>query len=55
MRRHTPPSSRQFSPLDSSPLRFDELIWFDETRAVEPLAVGRRPGAEPPETDPFGL
>ena len=39
----------------SLPLQFDELIWFDETRAVEPLALGGRPSADLPETYPFGL
>jgi protein-L-isoaspartate(D-aspartate) O-methyltransferase len=39
----------------SLPLQFDELIWFDETRAVEPLTPVRRPSAELPETYPFGL
>lgn len=39
----------------SLPLQFDELIWFDESRAVEPLAPARRPSAELPDTYPFGL
>lgn len=39
----------------SLPLQFDELVWFDETRAVEPLSAVRRPSAELPETYPFGL
>ena len=39
----------------SLPVQFDELIWFDETRAVEPLQVERRASAELPETYPFGL
>jgi protein-L-isoaspartate(D-aspartate) O-methyltransferase len=39
----------------SLPVQFDELIWFDETRAVQPLPVERRPTPELPETYPFGL
>jgi protein-L-isoaspartate(D-aspartate) O-methyltransferase len=39
----------------SLPLQFDELIWFDESRAVEPLGAPRRPIAELPDTYPFGL
>jgi protein-L-isoaspartate(D-aspartate) O-methyltransferase len=39
----------------SLPAQLDELIWFDETRAVEPLAIEQRPSAELPETYPFGL
>ncbi|WAS99528.1 erythromycin esterase family protein [Nannocystis poenicansa] len=39
----------------SLPLQFDELVWFDETRAVEPLQMTRRPSPELPETYPFGL
>jgi protein-L-isoaspartate(D-aspartate) O-methyltransferase len=39
----------------SLPMQFDELVWFDETRAVEPLQVVRRPSPELPETYPFGL
>jgi protein-L-isoaspartate(D-aspartate) O-methyltransferase len=39
----------------SLPHQFDELIWFDETHAVEPLEAGRRSGADLPETYPFGL
>lgn len=39
----------------SLPRQFDELIWFDETRAVEPLSGLGRPSAELPETYPFGL
>jgi len=37
----------------SLPDQFDAWVWFDETRAVTPLATGRRPGAD--ETWPFGL
>lgn len=39
----------------SLPQQFDEFIWFDETQAVEPLPVERRPSPELPETYPFGL
>jgi protein-L-isoaspartate(D-aspartate) O-methyltransferase len=35
------------------PRQFDEWIWFDETRAVEPLAVETRQGM--PETYPFAV
>jgi protein-L-isoaspartate(D-aspartate) O-methyltransferase len=35
------------------PAQFDEYIWFDETRAVEPLETAKGPGV--PETYPFGL
>ncbi len=39
----------------SLPHQFDELVWFDETRAVKPLpAMGQR-SADLPETYPFGL
>lgn len=37
------------------PHQFDELIWFDETRAVEPLGVPTRPALDGAETYPFGL
>jgi protein-L-isoaspartate(D-aspartate) O-methyltransferase len=41
----------------SLPDQFDELVWFDETGAVQPLdvAVARRTGSDLPETYPFGL
>ncbi len=39
----------------SIPHQFDELVWFDETRAVTPLETERRPSRELPETYPFGL
>jgi protein-L-isoaspartate(D-aspartate) O-methyltransferase len=39
----------------SLPLQFDELIWFDETRAVEPLGFERRPSSDLSDTYPFGL
>jgi protein-L-isoaspartate(D-aspartate) O-methyltransferase len=36
--------------------QFDEVIWFDETRAVRPLPTGGRPrNVEPPDTYPFGV
>ncbi|HEX6838579.1 MAG TPA: erythromycin esterase family protein, partial [Polyangia bacterium] len=44
-------SSHYFSAV--LPLQFDEWIYFDETRAVTPLAAELRPGM--PETYPFGL
>jgi protein-L-isoaspartate(D-aspartate) O-methyltransferase len=37
------------------PHQFDEYVWFDETRAVEPLPVDGRPIADVSETYPFGL
>jgi protein-L-isoaspartate(D-aspartate) O-methyltransferase len=40
----------------SLPHQFDEYIWFDETRAVQPLAQAGRPRyAELPDTYPFGV
>jgi erythromycin esterase-like protein len=36
------------------PRQFDEWIWFDESRAVEPLGVEPDP-EKLPETFPFGL
>jgi erythromycin esterase-like protein len=35
------------------PRQFDAFVWFDETRAVTPLAAESRPGV--PDTYPFGL
>ena len=35
--------------------QFDELIWFDATRAVRPLAAGRPQNVELPDTYPFGV
>jgi protein-L-isoaspartate(D-aspartate) O-methyltransferase len=35
------------------PHQFDEWIWFDETRAVEPLSAEPRPGADAGETSVF--
>jgi protein-L-isoaspartate(D-aspartate) O-methyltransferase len=37
----------------SLPRQFDGYVWFEETRAVTPLATTRREGV--PETYPFGL
>jgi erythromycin esterase-like protein len=37
------------------PWQFDEYVWFDETRAVTPLAPSRRGEPGLPETYPFGL
>ncbi len=39
----------------SLPQQFDEIVWFDETRAVAPLAAGRPPSPDLPDTYPFGL
>ncbi len=39
----------------SLPDQFDELVWFDETSAVEPLDVAPGNGSDLPETYPFGL
>ena len=39
----------------SLPRQFDELVWFDETRAVEPLDGAQQRGPDLPETYPFGL
>jgi len=39
----------------SLPDQFDEMIWFDETSAVEPLPVQPLAGPDLPETYPFGL
>jgi hypothetical protein len=36
------------------PRQFDEWIWFDESRAVEPLGVEADPD-KLPQTFPFGL
>jgi len=33
--------------------QFDAYVWFDKTRAVEPLPAATRPGL--PDTWPFGL
>jgi protein-L-isoaspartate(D-aspartate) O-methyltransferase len=37
----------------SLPRQFDEYIWFDETRSVEPLML--KTGKAMPDTFPFGL
>jgi protein-L-isoaspartate(D-aspartate) O-methyltransferase len=37
------------------PYQFDEVVWFDESRAVEPLEVSHAPTRDLPETYPFGL
>ena len=37
------------------PHQFDELVWFDETRALEPLPVDQPQMQDLPETYPFGL
>jgi hypothetical protein len=39
----------------SLPHQFDELVWFDETHAVEPLRSAPRQSADLPETYLFGL
>jgi protein-L-isoaspartate(D-aspartate) O-methyltransferase len=39
----------------SLPYQFDEMIWFDETRAVEPLPALGQAALDLPETYPFGL
>ena len=39
----------------SLPRQFDEIVWFDETKAVEPLGPSRPSGTDLPETYPFGL
>jgi protein-L-isoaspartate(D-aspartate) O-methyltransferase len=39
----------------SLPLQFDEYVWIDESRAVEPLPSHGPEGSEVPETYPFGL
>ena len=39
----------------SMPNQFDELVWFDETAAVHPLATPRGPKLALPNTYPFGL
>ena len=40
----------------SLPVQFDEFVWFDQTRAVTPLAIpAGPPERDLPETYPFGL
>jgi protein-L-isoaspartate(D-aspartate) O-methyltransferase len=41
--------------LASMPHQFDELVWFDETNAVEPVEIRGAPTPGVPETYPFGL
>ncbi|MGK6356801.1 protein-L-isoaspartate(D-aspartate) O-methyltransferase [Sphingomonas sp. DT-207] len=49
------PDSERWSHYSAAilPRQFDAWVWFDETRAVEPLPAATREGAE--ETYPFGL
>jgi erythromycin esterase len=37
------------------PLRYDAFLYIDETRAVHPLHIQPREGAEPPETYPWNV
>jgi hypothetical protein len=37
------------------PRQFDELVWFDETRPVDPLPEPAGLGGDLPDTYPFGL
>jgi protein-L-isoaspartate(D-aspartate) O-methyltransferase len=39
----------------SLPRQFDEYLWIDETRALEPLPAPAAPSLDLPETYPFGL
>lgn len=39
----------------SLPRQFDEFLWFDETRAVEPLVDVSEPSLDLPDTYPFGV
>ena len=39
----------------SLPRQFDEYLWIDETRALEPLPTPAGPSLDLPETYPFGL
>jgi protein-L-isoaspartate(D-aspartate) O-methyltransferase len=39
----------------SLPRQFDEYLWVDETRAIEPLTAPMAPSVDLPETYPFGL
>ena len=51
---YRPETELQSHYFDASlPRQFDEYIWFDETRAVEPLA--RKTGEALPDTFPFGI
>ena len=49
------PETERWSHYSQSILahQYDGWVWFDETRAVEPLPGEQRPGQE--ETYPFGL
>ena len=54
---YKPCSERQSHYFYASLARqFDEVIWFDETTAVEPLGEdgGSSNGREMPDTYPFG-
>lgn len=50
------PETERWSHYSESvlPEQFDAWVWFDETRAVEPL-VAHEPHAGIPETYPFGV
>jgi erythromycin esterase len=37
------------------PLRYDSLIYLDETRALYPMNIEEEPGKQPPETYPWGM
>jgi protein-L-isoaspartate(D-aspartate) O-methyltransferase len=37
------------------PEQFDEFVWFDETRAVEPLTARTAASGDVPDTYPFGV
>jgi protein-L-isoaspartate(D-aspartate) O-methyltransferase len=51
---YLPESERQSHYFEATlPRQFDEYVWFDESRAVTPLATGELQGL--PDTYPFGL
>jgi protein-L-isoaspartate(D-aspartate) O-methyltransferase len=51
---YLPESERQSHYFEAMlPRQFDEYVWFDESRAVTPLATGELQGL--PDTYPFGL
>jgi protein-L-isoaspartate(D-aspartate) O-methyltransferase len=53
---YRPETERQSHYFQASlPQQFDELIWFDETKAVRPLAIETRPMIDLPPTYPFGV
>jgi protein-L-isoaspartate(D-aspartate) O-methyltransferase len=53
---YRPQTERQSHYFDAVlPSQFDEYVWFDETRAVAPLAAPARPMHDVLETYPFGL